>query len=174
MKKRVFPLSLRIEQKKKCLFSPRKNFFVKSRLITSKNLRLYSNTERKRQYTGWVERFMILRLIQFRETTGYIKNIPIPRIHRFNCGSKTTIEKFESYISISNLLDMCIYPKYVQCARIFVFGSILLVKDWAEFNCNSIKRTESNYFSFSLFLFIQSIHCFKLKLDFFPYLTSGS
>lgn len=38
--------------KKKCLFSPRKNFFVKSRLITSKKLRLYSNTERKRQYTG--------------------------------------------------------------------------------------------------------------------------
>lgn len=109
MKKGVFPLSLRIEQKKKCLFSPRKNFFVKSRLITSKKLRLYSNTERKRQYTGWVERFMILRLIQ--GNYRIYKEYTNPKIHRFNCGSKTTIEKFESYISISNLLylEICVF-----------------------------------------------------------------
>ena len=26
-----------------------------------------------------------------------------------------------------------------------ILGSILLVKDWAEFNCNSIKGTNGNY-----------------------------
>jgi hypothetical protein len=60
------------------------------------------------------------------------------------------------YVSIY----VCIYKKDIQKKkqytkdiynrtlllgiRIFVFGSILLVKDWAEFNYNSIKRTNVN------------------------------
>jgi hypothetical protein len=53
----VFPMFSR--RTKKYLFSPIKNFFVKSHLINN-----YSSVERKRQYTGWVEGFAILHLIQ--------------------------------------------------------------------------------------------------------------
>ena len=64
MIKVVFPMSS--SKKKKKYLS--KEFFRKissnNFLVTSNKLRFYSNTERKRQYTGWVERFVILRLIQ--------------------------------------------------------------------------------------------------------------
>lgn len=35
--------------------------------------------------------------------------------------------------------------KSIQEYLCIVFGSIFLVKDWAEFNCNSINRTNGNY-----------------------------
>ena len=50
---------IRIEKKKKYLFSPIDHFFVKSRLLTNNKLSFYSNTKRKGQYTGWVERVVI-------------------------------------------------------------------------------------------------------------------
>lgn len=66
--KKWFFLCLRIEQKKEIFVRSSKEFFRKissnNFLVTSNKLRFYSNTERKRQYTGWVERFVILRLIQ--------------------------------------------------------------------------------------------------------------
>lgn len=78
-------------------------FFVKSRLIIS----LYSNTEQKGRYTGWVERVVILGSIHDPKLMD-LKNTPILRIHRINCGSNTTIETFKLFS-----LRFCIEILYI-------------------------------------------------------------